>query len=95
MAASNWKEVIGLGVAGNFKGQLEQAGIDWLIEILDQQRDEGPLEDISQWLHAGGDESIVALYDNRRFDQMTIRDVVRTRKEVQTPGLSPLRQKVS
>jgi len=68
-------------------GQL----ISWLIEKLNDQVDEGPLENISDWLAVaghpsqtlisigatleGGDQCIVALYDENRYDGEAIRRI--------------------
>jgi hypothetical protein len=97
-------------------GQL----IDWLTLKLNEQRDEGPLEDISHWLSVAGrparalisigatrysdfgettflevgDQSIVVVYDDRRYDEDAIRRIVRSNDKAAAPDLSMLRQEV-
>lgn len=94
--------------------------IDWLINKLNQQKDEGPLENISNWLAIAGrpsqalisigatrytdfgensflergDESIVVVYDDRQFDEASIRQLAKSGAQSATPGLSLLRQEV-
>jgi hypothetical protein len=94
--------------------------IEWLIDRLNDQTDEGPLEDIAQWLNVAGhptealisigatrythygettflepgDRSTVALYDQRQFDEETIRQIARSGDASERSGLSLLSQKV-
>lgn len=94
--------------------------LDWLVLKLNEQVDEGPLENISEWLRIGGrpaqalisigatrytdfgettflargDQSIVIVYDGRRFDADRIRAIARGDAEAPAEGLSVLRQNV-
>lgn len=94
--------------------------LDWLVTKLNGQVDEGPLENISDWLRiagrptkalisigatrytefgettflARGDQSIVIVYDARRFDGEQVRAIARGDSEAPTEGLAVLRQNV-
>ncbi|WP_153111319.1 DUF5718 family protein [Propionivibrio limicola] len=93
--------------------------LDWVIEKMNQQQDEGPAEDIAALLKAAGypqqtivtigatrythfgetnflqpgDESIVVVYDARRFSVQQIQDMAKA-GEFAADGLSVVHQKV-
>ena len=93
--------------------------LDWVIEKMNQQQDEGPAEDIAallksagypqqtivtigatRYTHFGetnflqpGDESIVVVYDARRFSVQQIQDMAKA-GEFAADGLSVVHQKV-
>ena len=94
--------------------------LDWLVTQLNDQVDEGPLENISRWLEIAGhpaqalisigatqyteygettflergDQVIVAVYDARKFDGESIRQIARGERSLPASGLSLLRQEV-
>ncbi len=94
--------------------------VAWLVSKLNDQADEGPLENMARWLEVAGfpaqalisigatrytdfgetnflepgDESIVAVYDTRRFSNTDIRRIAMRERETPAEGISLLRQTV-
>ena len=94
--------------------------VAWLVSKLNDQTDQGPLENMARWLEIAGhpkqalisigatrytdfgethflepgDESIVAVYDTRRFSNADIRRIAMGERETTAEGLSLLRQTV-
>jgi len=94
--------------------------LDWLVSKLNDQVDEGPLENISEWIRIAnqprralisigatrytpfgesnflerGDQSIVALYDQQRYELEALRQIARSQETPRSDGLSLLRQAV-
>lgn len=92
----------------------------WLVVKLNDQVDEGPLENISEWLAVAGrpaqalisigatryteygettflergDQVIVAVYDETRFDETAIRILAESNDAAASQGISLLRQDV-
>ena len=94
--------------------------VAWLVRKLNEQVDEGPLENIARWLEVAGrptqalisigatrytdfgethflepgDESIVVVYDTRRYSTSEIHRIARGTVSTPAEGISLLRQSV-